>query len=213
MTPSPPTALQQLVSLLPQTVQCERLPFVAGQVVLCPPGDWPGLVVPEQGVLVLQQAIGERWPDAVVLGACDTLVMSGPPAVPCRLLAVTDGWAQALRLPPEALSHAGQWLLQRQSRQQHKASLWAYCRHQHALPQRLATWMCLLDASSAPWSWAAWVDRLNTQPAFLGAALQALASAGAVRLEGEQVGPGDAAALRRQACNCLPGLQCITPPD
>jgi len=206
--PPLPTDLEQFQSLLQGRLSPELVHFDAGQVLPCRTGPDFCLVFGQRGLLIAQQTIGGRWIDAGLLGPCGTWVLAGAQSQPCQMRALRPGWAHQATFSVEDVLVCSERLLSLQLRQQQQVAQWAYCRQNHALPQRLATWLSLLQGDAGVWVWLHWCDALNLQPQFLQAALQALARSGSVRLAGDKVEVLDAAMLECQACSCLPSWRC-----
>lgn len=207
-TSSIPFDLQQFQSLLQGCTSQEEVKFEAGQVLPCSAGDHLRVTCPQQGMLVAQQSLQGSWIDAGLLGPGDVWVMSGQESVTWQFRALCSGWTNAATGQADALAHSCEQLLQWQFRQQQQVALWAHCRQNHALPQRLATWLSLIRDEAAVCVGNHWCEVLNLQPHFFQAALQALASTGSIWLAGEEVKVLQAEMLARQACSCLEAWRC-----
>ncbi len=169
-------------------------------------GDGPSaqeLWFPEQGLLVLEQQVGAYSVEVALMGAQAGFVM--PVQSDLRVRAMFDGRAYALP-HAQALSVCPDLLLQSQQELIRQMSRWACCTQYHALPQRLACRLLLmqqlcpdrtvgLDMQDLPGA------RL-VLPAQLQRAVQDLARSGAVSLRGQQVWVQDPQALEQQACTC-----------
>lgn len=206
--PPPPTDLEQFQTLLQGRLSPELVRFDAGQVLSPCSGADLCLVFGQEGLLIAQQSVDGRWVDAGLLGPCGAWVLAGTQSLPGQMRALRAGWVHQARFSADDVLACSERLLSLQIRQQQQVAQWAYCRQNHALPQRLATWLSMLPRDAGVWVWQHWCDALNLQPHFLQAALQALAHSGSVRLVGDKVEVLDAAMLECQACTCLPSWRC-----
>lgn len=185
------------VSLLREVV------FRAGETWL---GDGPTaqeLWFPEQGLLVLEQQVGAYPVEVALMGAQAGFVM--PTQSDLRVRALFDGRAYALP-HTQALSVCPDLLLASQQELIRQMSRWACCTQYHALPQRLACRLLLMQQSCPERTVSLAMHDLPgarlVLPAQLQRAVQDLARTGAVSLRGQQVWVQDAQALERQACAC-----------
>ena len=207
-TPYRNAALLQLQSLLPGLAKAtDQVHFSAGQALESAWADAHHIVLPEQGVLVLQQALGVRHVDVGLLGPANGLVVPAETHTPWQMRALCDGWAHVLKLPASSLSACGDLLLQWQVKLMQQVALWGYCRQHHPLPQRLATLLAVLRHDATQWDWQAWTGLLNVNASVLQAGLQALERVGAVDCQAQGVTIVLPEVLERQSCSCLDWLK------
>ena len=194
------------------TVQ-DRLHFRAGQTLECPSANAPQIVLPQLGVLLLQNTEGGKSVDVGLLGAANGLVVPMSTRMTWRMQALREGWAHVFQLPADAMVSSADVLLKVQQRLLEQVAIWGYCRQHHALPQRLATLLMVLCDDAGEWDWSAWSGLLNVNASFLQAGLQALEKVEAVTLRANRVTIQQADLLKRQTCSCLGRLKTLTTGD
>ena len=207
-------ALVQLQSMAlgSSTVQ-DRLHFSAGQTLECPLANAPQIVLPERGVLLLQNTEGGNSVDVGLLGTANGLVVPVSTRMPWRMQALREGWAHVFQLPPDAMVNNADVLLSLQQRLLEQVAVWGYCRQHHALPPRLATLLLVLCDDAGEWDWQAWSGLLNVNASFLQAGLQALEKVDAVTVRANRVTIQQPDLLKRQTCSCLGRLKTLTTGD
>ena len=163
----------------------------------------PQFWFPESGVLALEQEVQAKHLEVALLGCMNGVPW--PEQHGLRLRALTDGRAHLL--PAElVMSICPEVFLQCQQALTQQMARWAYCVRHHGLSQGLADRL-LWAHQACPQEVLAWSvhdlpGRQSVLPAQMDRAVQALAHAGAVSLQGPVLRLQNPDALQTMACGC-----------
>ena len=163
----------------------------------------PQFWFPESGVLAMEQEAHARHVEVALVGCIHGLPL--PAQHDLRLRALTDGRAHLL--PAElVMSICPEVFLQCQQVVAQQMATWAYCVRHHGLSQALADRLLWAHQAcpqeAADWSVHDLPGRQSVLPAQMDRAVQALARAGAVSLQGPVLRLLNPDALLTLACGC-----------
>ena len=148
------SALGKWLSLMPliDDSLMELIDFSAGQELGCTT-EAQQLVFPEQGILALQAQTSAGRLDAGLLGSASGAVLRCGESSTWQLRALGRGQAYVLTLADPIPAACTDVLLEVQMSLMQHVALWAHCRQQHPLAQRLATLLLVLHQHAPRWCW------------------------------------------------------------